>query len=163
LVGVGAPVAELAGLPPVAVADEPMVRGLGILLAVLGILLAFGAQLGLGASWRIGVDESERTTLVTTGPFRLVRNPIFVAVILTFVGMALIVPNLVAVAGVIVAAVGIEAQVRLVEEPYLCRAHGMAYTDYASRVGRFVPGVGRLQAQREYRAGPSAGMQHPRC
>jgi ABC-type nickel/cobalt efflux system permease component RcnA len=33
----------------------------------------------MGASWRIGVDEGERTTPVTTGPFGLVRNPIFAA------------------------------------------------------------------------------------
>jgi protein-S-isoprenylcysteine O-methyltransferase Ste14 len=38
----------------------------------------------------------------------------------------------------------LEIQVRLVEEPHLLRAHGSAYGEYASRVGRFVPGLGRL-------------------
>jgi protein-S-isoprenylcysteine O-methyltransferase Ste14 len=33
--------------------------------------------------------------------------------------------------------------VRKVEEPYLATTHGAAYVDYASRVGRFVPGVGK--------------------
>jgi protein-S-isoprenylcysteine O-methyltransferase Ste14 len=32
-----------------------------------------------GASWRIGVDPDERTTLVTSGPFAIARNPIFTA------------------------------------------------------------------------------------
>jgi protein-S-isoprenylcysteine O-methyltransferase Ste14 len=41
---------------------------------------------------------------------------------------------------------GIEIQVRAVEEPYLAKTHGPAYRDYASRVGRFAPGVGRLDA-----------------
>jgi protein-S-isoprenylcysteine O-methyltransferase Ste14 len=37
----------------------------------------------MGASWRIGVDPSERTDLVTGGAFALVRNPIFSAMLLT--------------------------------------------------------------------------------
>lgn len=150
-VGVGAPAADLVGLGPLAAMDQPMVRGLGVGVAVLGIGLALGAQLSLGASWRIGIDETERTDLVTTGAFRVVRNPIFATVILTFVGLALMVPNPVAITGVVVTVIGIEMQVRLAEEPYLRGVHGAAYTDYASRVGRFLPGLGRLQPEHESR------------
>lgn len=53
------------------------------------------------------------------------------------------VPNLVAAVGLVVAVAGIEVQVRQVEEPYLRRVHGRAYTDYSARVGRFLPGLGR--------------------
>jgi protein-S-isoprenylcysteine O-methyltransferase Ste14 len=113
--------------------------------------LALAAQLSLGASWRIGIDEAERTDLVTTGAFGVMRNPIFAAVIVTFLGMALMVPNLVAITGVVMTVIGIQVQVRLAEEPYLRRLHGTAYTAYASRVGRFLPGIGRLHPQREYR------------
>ena len=44
-------------------------------------------------------------------------------------------------------ALGLELQVRSVEEPYLLRTHGDAYRAYASRVGRFVPGIGRLASR----------------
>ena len=37
---------------------------------------------------------------------------------------------------------GSQLQVRLIEEPYLRQTHGSGYVDYASRVGRFVPGLG---------------------
>jgi protein-S-isoprenylcysteine O-methyltransferase Ste14 len=47
-------------------------------------------------------------------------------------------------AAVAVLLVSIQVQVRAVEEPYLLRVHGPAYADYAARVGRFLPGVGRL-------------------
>lgn len=154
MVGVVAPLADLAGLPPLAVIDHPMVRGLGAAVAVLGIVVAFGAQLSLGESWRIGIDEAERTTLVTTGAFRVVRDPIFAAVIVAFLGIALMVPNPVAIAGMVIIVIGIQLQVRLVEEPYLRRSHGVAYTDYAARVGRFLPGLGRLQSDRQYWALP---------
>ncbi|PYG00281.1 hypothetical protein SAMN05216184_104223 [Georgenia satyanarayanai] len=42
----------------------------------------------------------------------------------------------------------VEIQVRLVEEPYLIRAHGHAYASYSERVGRFLPGLGRLTHDR---------------
>ncbi|MFC4004063.1 methyltransferase family protein [Prauserella oleivorans] len=150
LVGLGAPVAALAGVPPLAVVDYPVVRGLGVVLVIFGILATFGSQLALGASWRIGVDQIEHTTLVTTGPFRLVRNPVFTAAASVFLGLALMVPNLVAIAGLAVTLIGIEIQVRLVEEPYLRGVHGAPYTDYASRVGRFLPSIGRLRASRPH-------------
>jgi hypothetical protein len=39
--------------------------------------------------------------------------------------------------------VGLQIQVRGVEEPCLRRIHGIAYAQYATGVGRFVPGIGR--------------------
>jgi protein-S-isoprenylcysteine O-methyltransferase Ste14 len=54
------------------------------------------------------------------------------------------VPNVVAFAGFGALVLALEIQVRLVEEPYLLRAHGTAYASYAARTGRFAPGIGRL-------------------
>jgi hypothetical protein len=41
------------------------------------------AQFAMAESWRIGVDPNERTPLVTTGAFAMVRNPIFTAMLVT--------------------------------------------------------------------------------
>ena len=57
------------------------------------------AQLAMDASWRIGVGEAKRTELVTGGPFALVRNPIFSAMVPAFLGLVLLVPNVAALAG----------------------------------------------------------------
>jgi protein-S-isoprenylcysteine O-methyltransferase Ste14 len=114
-------------------------------LAALGVAATLAAQLAMGASWRIGVDEDERTTLVTTGPFALARNPIFTAMIITAAGLAAMVPNLVALTALALTIVAIQLQVRAVEEPYLQRVHGPDYHRYAARVGRFLPGIGRLR------------------
>ncbi|TXI52809.1 methyltransferase family protein [Mycolicibacterium mageritense] len=145
LVGVGAPAAALADLPAPALVGQVWVQMVGIVVAVAGITLTLLAQLGLRSSWRIGVDDTETTDVVTTGPFALVRTPIFTALQFTLTGLVLMVPNLVAAAGLVIAAVGIELQVRRVEEPYLRRVHGRAYTDYTTRVGRFLPGLGRTR------------------
>ena len=68
------------------------------MIAVVGIAATVYAQLDMGDSWRIGVDPSETTTLVRTGLFGWVRNPIFTAMLLFGLGIALVVPNLVAIA-----------------------------------------------------------------
>lgn len=118
---------------------------LGAALIILGAAETIVAQGSMGASWRIGVEESERTELVTRGPFAVVRNPIFAAMIPASLGMALMAPNVAAIAALLSLATAIELQVRFVEEPYLIRIHGQTYLDYASQTGRFVPNVGRLR------------------
>lgn len=117
----------------------------GVIVAALGVLLTLVAQVEMGASWRIGVDASERTTLVTSGIFALVRNPIFSAMLLTTVGLAVAAPTPLALALPWALLVGVEIQVRHVEEPYLIRVHGEPYLAWAARTGRFVPGLGRLR------------------
>jgi protein-S-isoprenylcysteine O-methyltransferase Ste14 len=131
-------------LVPIDALDVGGVHAIGISLAASGGLAVFGAQLGMGVSWRIGVSDQERTELVTGGWFSLCRNPIYSAMILGWTGFALMVPTWLGLPAVAVVAAGLELQVRAVEEPYLLRTHGDAYRAYAARVGRFVPGIGRV-------------------
>jgi len=42
--------------------------------------------------------------------------------------------------------IGFEVHVRASEEPQLRRAHSETYPGYAARVGRFMPGIGRIRA-----------------
>jgi protein-S-isoprenylcysteine O-methyltransferase Ste14 len=138
-----APILQLVGvIRPVV--EAPWLNVIGIALAVLGIAATLYAQVDMGESWRIGVDATETTTLVRRGVFGLVRNPIFTAMLVFGLGIALITPNLVALAGFVMLFATVEAQVRIVEEPYLLATHGEEYRDYLATVGRFVPGVGRV-------------------
>jgi protein-S-isoprenylcysteine O-methyltransferase Ste14 len=144
-----APTLTLLGvLEPIAALDGPAGHAIGIVFGVGGVLLTVGAQLAMGDAWRIGVDPEERTELVTGGPFGVVRNPIYSAMIPTVFGLVLMVPNAVAIAALITLVAALEMQVRLVEEPYLEQVHGDAYVEYAARVGRFVPGLGLLDGAR---------------
>jgi protein-S-isoprenylcysteine O-methyltransferase Ste14 len=143
--GVASPVLVLSDvLDPISAIDVGVLHATGIVLAVAGGLAVFAAQLGMGESWRVGVRDEERTDLVTGGWFSLVRNPIYSAMILGWFGLALIVPTWLGLAAVAAVAVGLELQVRFVEEPYLVRTHGAEYRNYAGRVGRFLPGIGRF-------------------
>lgn len=120
------------------------IRFAGLPLMLLGTVLTLAAQIEMGSSWRVGVDPAEATELVTTGLFRWVRNPIFAAMLTVVAGVLLTVPGIIAAFALAASLAGIEIQVRTVEEPYLLRVHGERYRSYARRVGRFVPGLGRL-------------------
>ncbi|MFF9055698.1 methyltransferase family protein [Streptomyces erythrochromogenes] len=142
--GAAAPAAALVGMPALPGAgDGTALHRTGLAVALAGMAATLVAQSGMGASWRVGVDADEHTELVTSGLFAYVRNPVFTAMTVTAAGLALMVPNALAVLAWLVLVLAIELQVRVVEEPYLARAHGPAYTDYTARAGRFVPGVGR--------------------
>lgn len=145
VLGAAAPVlAATDAVDPVTALDTTLAHISGVVLFTVGLVATLAAQLAMGASWRIGVDHDERTELVVRGPFALVRNPIFSAMLPTSLGLVLLVPSWAAITGLIALWVALELQVRVVEEPYLLQAQGEAYADYAGRVGRFVPGVGRL-------------------
>lgn len=154
LTGLAAPILQLLGVvQPIRVLALTPVFVLGIVLAFIGVGLTLGAQQAMGKSWRVGVDHDEITDLVRTGMFAAVRNPIFSAVALTAMGLALIAPNVVAIAAAVVLIVAVQLQVRAVEEPYLIAAHGDAYLDYASTTGRFIPGLGKIVRAKDARTG----------
>ena len=146
IVAVIAPVLQQAKvIEPISMLSAVWIQAGGIGVATAGIAATVYAQLEMGDSWRIGVDEQETTTLVHTGVFGQVRNPIYTAMFTFGFGIALVTPNLVACAAFILLFATIELQVRRVEEPYLLRTHGDAYRAYTASVGRFIPGVGLIR------------------
>ena len=145
---VGAPLAELAGVVrPWSALGGSLASTVGLVLCAGGIASTLWAQLAMGDSWRVGVDDRERTVLVANGPFRLVRNPIYTSMLLGMGGVALLTPNVVAAVAMAALLGALELQVRRVEEPHLLRVHGESYRGYAARTGRFLPGIGRLGAR----------------
>ena len=138
-----APVLQLVGaVAPLTLLHAPWIQFTGIALATAGIAATVYSQVVMGDSWRIGVDPAETTTLVRQGVFAVVRNPIFTAMLVFGLGIALVTPNIVAIVGFALLMLTIEVQVRVVEEPYLAKEHGDAYRDYLASVGRFLPRIG---------------------
>ena len=62
-----------------------IVRFIGLALLSLSLGWTIAAQIQMGNSWRIGIDEQKRTDLVRTGLFHYSRNPIFLKMLVTFI------------------------------------------------------------------------------
>lgn len=145
ILGLAAPVAALTGwLAPPAAFAHPVLSGAGIAVMTGALVLVLAAQLSMGTSWRIGVDTTEHTELVTTGIFAVARNPVFSAMAIMLAGMVAAVPTVLSLAAFIALVAAVQIQVRAIEEPYLVRTHPAHYPAYTARTGRFLPGLGRI-------------------
>ena len=121
-----------------------ILRGSGAVLMFGGLAFLVAAQLDLGASWRIGIDETARPGLVTSGLYRFCRNPIFLGLLLMVAGYVLLLPTRLSLVLLIGFYIGVRLQTSA-EEAWLLRTYGELYRAYARRVGRLVPGIGKLR------------------
>ncbi|MTD47510.1 isoprenylcysteine carboxylmethyltransferase family protein [Conexibacter sp. W3-3-2] len=143
VIGLAAPVAALLGASNAF--DIAGARWLGLALFLGGWIGSVAAQQAMGATWRVGVEATEQTDLVRDGVFGTIRNPFFSALLLSAFGLALLVPGILAFAALLLLVFAVELQVRVVEEPHLLAQHGDRYREYASRAGRFLPGIGTMR------------------
>lgn len=112
---------------------------------VATLVIALGAWLACWAllhfsSWRFRAKLDEGHQLVTSGPFKLVRHPIYAALNLLALGTAIWLPTTILLIslGLVVICSDLRARV---EEKLLTQAFGSAYAQYCKRTSRFLPGV----------------------
>ena len=112
----------------------------GFLLGIIGLSLCGYAQIKMGASWRVGIDDERRTDLVTTGLYRYIRNPTYLGLYILSTGVWLIWPTwTIAIFGLFFYLM-LEVQVRC-EEDFLEKVHGEKYREYLQRTKRYIPKV----------------------
>lgn len=116
---------------------HPHIHAIGALLLVVSTIWAVIAQRDMGDAWRIGIDEGRATDLVTSGLFRLSRNPIFLAMHIALFGIFLALPSILTLVAFVVGHIAINVQVYL-EEGHLEALHGEAYRRYRGRVRRWL-------------------------
>ncbi|MDH5231228.1 MAG: isoprenylcysteine carboxylmethyltransferase family protein [Gammaproteobacteria bacterium] len=114
-------------------------NSLGILFCLVGILLTSLSQIQMGTEWRIGVDENEKTKLITHGVYSKIRNPIYTGVIIFGLGLVVLIPNIIMIMLALLGYAAIELHVRKVEEPHLEKLHGQLFTNYKNSTGRYFP------------------------
>jgi protein-S-isoprenylcysteine O-methyltransferase Ste14 len=113
------------------------VAWVGVLLCLAGLFLLFLSLVSFGKSFRVGIDQDHADELVTTGVFRLSRNPIYVAFWIILLGQFLVFPNWILLVYLIAAAWLFNRQV-LREEEYMRNHYGQRYLDYRRRVRRYL-------------------------
>ncbi len=110
----------------------------GVAVAIAAYWFTLICWRRMGKSWRMGIDPSEKTQLIISGPYAYVRHPIYTLQAIMMVAGFVAVPSILMamVAVLLIALLYWEARR---EENYLLKTHGHVYGRYLSAVGRFIP------------------------
>lgn len=112
----------------------------GVVLTVLGLTGAIWARIYLGTNWSGYVTYKENQELVTAGPYRFVRHPIYASMILMFIGTILFYGVLFISVFFLIAAVNFIFRTKQ-EEKIMKKLFGERYLDYMKRTKRLIPWI----------------------
>jgi len=122
-----------------AVTTDSLLQGIGLAIFVLGLAVAVWARIYLGRNWGMPMSRKDEPQLVTSGPYRAVRHPIYSGIILAMTGTAIGVSLYWLVAVVLLAAYFCYSAVT--EERYLAQQFPDAYPGYKRSTKMLIPFV----------------------
>jgi protein-S-isoprenylcysteine O-methyltransferase Ste14 len=114
-------------------------------LAAGGAFVIVGLALGLRAVWIMRqagsseqIGEGETKAMVEGGPYRFTRNPIYIALVLIYFGLAIMLTSEWMLVLLVPVLMILQRGVVLREEAYLAQKFGEAYRKYQARVPRWL-------------------------
>jgi protein-S-isoprenylcysteine O-methyltransferase Ste14 len=117
--------------------ENPLFQKIGCGLLILSLTIVWISQTQMANSWRIGIDEKNKTKLVTNGMFSISRNPIFLGIMIANLGLFMVIPNAFTLLIISLSTISINTQIRL-EEEFLKREFGDDYVSYVNKVRRWI-------------------------
>jgi protein-S-isoprenylcysteine O-methyltransferase Ste14 len=111
---------------------------IGAAITVAGLLFAVWARLHLGRNWSSAVTIKQGHELITTGPYALVRHPIYTGILAGFLGSAIALSQVRGVVGFALVFVVLWAKLRM-EEEWMRSQFGETYAAYARHTAALVP------------------------
>ena len=111
---------------------------IGALLTVLGLLFSVWARVHLGRNWSAVVTIKQDHELIDTGPYALVRHPIYTGLLVGIFGSAMARDDWRGVLAVLIAWAALWGKLRL-EERWMTEQFGERYLAYARRVPALIP------------------------
>ncbi|MGA7340682.1 MAG: isoprenylcysteine carboxylmethyltransferase family protein [Terracidiphilus sp.] len=109
----------------------------GVLLTSIALILQSAAYISMSNSWRLMARSREHFRLITSGPFALTRNPIYVSSEIFMAGALLMNGTLVFALFLLIAPLVIHAQIRR-EEMFLSHLYAGSYSQYQSKTPRYI-------------------------
>jgi protein-S-isoprenylcysteine O-methyltransferase Ste14 len=116
----------------------PSIGKFGVTVAVVGIALAIWARWHLGENWSATVTLKEGHELISSGPYRYMRHPIYSGMLLAFVGTALALGEYRALISVGIVLVAFYTKAKK-EELFLTQEFGEKFREHSRRTGMFLP------------------------
>jgi protein-S-isoprenylcysteine O-methyltransferase Ste14 len=111
---------------------------LGLGLQVSGLIIACWSRYILGKNWSVSVQKKEDHKLITTGPYSLVRHPIYSGLLLMFLGNAIIVGKWRGLIGVLILFISFLFKLKK-EEKWLSESFGQEYAEYMKKSSALIP------------------------
>jgi protein-S-isoprenylcysteine O-methyltransferase Ste14 len=113
---------------------------IGAAVTVAGLLFAVWARQYLGRNWSSSVTIKQGHELITTGPYALVRHPIYTGILTGFLGTAIALSQVRGFIGFVVIFLVLWPKVRM-EEEWMRSQFGETYAAYAHQTAALVPYV----------------------
>lgn len=111
----------------------------GIVLTIVSAALFLWVSVTLGRNYSPTLEIQNHHTLISSGPYTLVRHPMYSAFLLWFIAQSLILPDIVVSAGSIIAASLLIFQRIPAEEALLRTEFGLKYDEYSVNTTRIIP------------------------
>ncbi|HLJ16073.1 MAG TPA: isoprenylcysteine carboxylmethyltransferase family protein [Bryobacteraceae bacterium] len=118
----------------------PAAAWVGLALTILGIVFAIWARFYLGGNWSGMVTVKENHQLVRSGPYAIVRHPIYTGFSLAVLGTALAVGEIRGLIALALVATGLRMKSRI-EEAFMDEQFGSRYREYQREVKALIPFV----------------------
>jgi protein-S-isoprenylcysteine O-methyltransferase Ste14 len=118
---------------------NPWLQGIGLAVFVAGLALAVWARVYLGRNWGMPMSQKADPELVTTGPYRSVRHPIYTGIILAMIGTTIAVSLYWLVVVILIGAYFIYSAT--VEERLMARTFPDTYPAYKQSTKMLIPFV----------------------
>jgi protein-S-isoprenylcysteine O-methyltransferase Ste14 len=120
------------------VSASPTIGEIGVALTVAGIAFAIWARWHLGENWSATVTLKEGHQLISSGPYRYIRHPIYTGMLLAFVGTALALGEYRALISVCIVLFAFYIKAKK-EELFLTQEFGEKFREHSRRTGMFLP------------------------
>jgi protein-S-isoprenylcysteine O-methyltransferase Ste14 len=111
---------------------------LGAAVTIAGLLFAGWAREHLGRNWSRSVTIKQGHELITTGPYALVRHPIYTGILAGFLGMAIAISQVRGLIAFVLISLVFWIKLRM-EEQWMRSRFGEAYATYAHQTAALVP------------------------
>lgn len=118
--------------------ERAWLPAIGTVLVGIGIAFSIWARVHLGTNWSARVTVKQDHALIRSGPYGLVRHPIYTGLLAAFIGTALLIDEWRGVLAVALVFVSFWIKLRL-EERWMEETFGTAYADYRSKVAALIP------------------------
>lgn len=120
--------------------SDVVLQWTGLILTAAGVAFAILARLWIGRNWSGTITIKEQHELIQSGPYGIVRHPIYTGLLLAYLSTAIVQGELRGFVGFFLLLLGFGLKLRM-EETFMVQQFGNAYLNYKQRVKALVPFV----------------------